>query len=815
MMRIWLRNWRRSPLLASQFFVTIAVGMGATAALVSLMLALGYQPLPFRDSGQLVAVWERSDSGPPFQPISGPDMVDFANATHGTFSSLGAFWVARLWLLDRQGAASVQSCSIQASVFSNLGIRPVLGREVRPDDEPLTSGEMPAAWISYRIWRTRYGGSASVVGATIGIADDAAGSDALKARIAGVFPEGVSIPGPFNNEGATDLWYAAPPNIAARPRQIPLFFGVGRLRPGVGASQAQAALSTVAEQLGRQYSFDRRNKPVVQTLEAIAQGPARQTMGLLGLGVGLVFLVGCVNLAVLMGVEGRRRRREIAIRAVLGADRSRLWQEVAAEKCLLTLFSLAAGIAIAFASLRVLAQLMPAAGLGPALLNPPPLSLYVLVGFAALALIAALVWSALVVATADERRSSLAVAASSGFGYSGVSDSGHGAGRWRLILLALQAGTGICLLAAAALASRTYVSASAANLGPEPRHTVLLSVSPRDYFLPADAQVLDFNQQVLARLERLPGEKSVAMADRFPPSGIPVPFIKQGEANGTQRETSDPISISPGYFRTLGIPILFGRSFDDADNEGSEPVAIVSHDMAEENWPSPAQAVGSQISLGSKFQTHYKIVGVAANFTGYWSQKPSPTLYLPSAQAAYHFGGSVILRTSASPSAVAALAPQALAGMAIPATVSNVSTMQSRWQATLTRPLARMAGMLMLALLGLALSAQGIYAVAAGTVSARRHELAVRSALGASPSRLVWNLTRDLVLAVLVGAGLGVLVSLDLRPLLKQWLGPAAVWQAEPIAVAVVLLALAAAVGCYIPARAAARANPADILREG
>jgi putative ABC transport system permease protein len=294
--------------------------------------------------------------------------------------------------------------------------------------------------------------------------------------------------------------------------------------------------------------------------------------------------------------------------------------------------------------------------------------------------------------------------------------------------------------------------------------------------------------------------------------GYPTPFVKQDDAPGTQREATPPTPVSPGYFRTLGIPILFGRGFDDADNLGGEAVAIISLDMAKRNWASPQQAVGSQIALGSKLQNHYKIVGVAANFTGYWSQEPVPTIYLPAAQSGY-ICGEVILRTSAPPRSVAALAPQMLAGMANPATISNISTMQAQWQATLTRPLARMAGMLLLALLGLALSVQGVYAVAAAAVAARQHELAVRSALGAPPGRLVWSVTHELVAAVIAGAGLGAAAALDLHRLLERWLGPSALWQAQTIAIAIVLLALAAAAGCYFPARRAAKADPMAALR--
>jgi putative ABC transport system permease protein len=816
MIRKWLRTWRRNPLLTVQFSFTITVGMAAASALTSLMLALAFQRLPYRDPGQLVEVWESNGSGGRALALSGPDLADFANASHRIFSLLSAFAAPqRLWLLDARGATEIRTFEVLASAFSDLGVRPALGRSAFPDDQPFSSGAAPPAWISYRLWKTRYGGSPSVIGATIGIATSALGADESRMRIVGVLPPRVDIPLPYA-EVTTDVWYIFPPDIAARPRQSNVFFGLGRLRPGVTVQQALAALRVIAEHLGQEYSYERLRLPVVQTLEEIAQGPARKTMGLLALGVGFVFLLGCVNLAILMGAEGRRRGREVAIRALLGAERARLWREVAMEKCVLTLVSLVLGVAFAYKLLRMLVQLVPAAGIGPPLVQPPPLNLAVLFSFAIFALAASVVWSFLLVGAARGPRPSLAILATgSGVGYTGGGDSTPHAGRWHLILLAAQAGTGVCLLAAAALTAWTYANISAANLGPDPRHTVLLSVQTRDYFAPSNAQVQDFNTEVLSRLRRLPGTQAIALADIFPPPSDPISFMKQGDVEGSEREATSPLSVSPEYFRTLGIRVLFGRSFDDTDNTGGEPVAIVSLDLAKQNWPSPEQSVGSQISLGPTFQHPYKIVGVVASFTGYWSQKPVPTIFLPEGQSAPLCGGDVILRTSASVRSVATLAPEALSGMPIPATISDTSTMQARWQAKLTRPLARMDGMFLLALLGLGLSVQGVYAVATATVTARTHELAVRCALGAPPSRLVCCVTRDLVLAVIIGSGLGVTASLDLRPLLQHWLGPVAVWRVGPFATAAVLLVLAAAVGCYVPLRTAARTNPAEILREG
>lgn len=251
--------------------------MGAVSGLVSVMLAFGSQSLPYHDPGRLVAVWERAESDGRVLAISEPDLADFADATHSVFSAFGGFWVPSVWLLDHKGATEIRTCGIQASIFSDLGIRPVLGRAVRSEDEPLTSTVISPVWISYRLWQTRYGGSPSVIGTTIGIAQNAAGSSLERMRIAGVLPPRTSIPLLFM-ENTTDVWYLLPrEGWRARSRQSAVLFGVGRLRPGITVAQAQAVLTAVAERLGQRYTFDRGKLPVVQSLEAIAQGPVRRT----------------------------------------------------------------------------------------------------------------------------------------------------------------------------------------------------------------------------------------------------------------------------------------------------------------------------------------------------------------------------------------------------------------------------------------------------------------------------------------------------------------------------------------------------------
>jgi len=808
----WLRRWRRSPWFTAQLVITVTVGMGTLTALVSTLLAVSYEKLPFRDPDRLVAIWERVESGAAVAAISGPDIADYGEATRQIFSSFGAFAVRKLWLLDRRGESEVRTCYIEGRVFSDLGIVPSLGRGVVPSDEPL--GDGAPAWIGYDLWQRRYGGSPSILGSTLDIATSQDGTDQIRLRIAGVLPPGTSLPLPFA-DGSADVWYLAPPTIASLPRQAAVFFALGRLRPNVTMAEARSALTAVSENLEPQHNApDRRKRPVVEAIEETAQAPARQTVGLLSFGVALVFVVGCVNLAILMGTEGRRRRREIAIRIALGARHRHLLHEVAVEKSALTLVSLGLGIALASLLVRVLYRLLPAAGLGRPLLHPPPLNVNILSGFAAFAVAGVLLWSGLVVISAKGRSASSQLpAAGSGPGYAGFNDSSPGWGRWRLWLLAGEVATGICLLAAALIATKTYASISAADLGPDPNHTIVLSIDTRDNVNLSESQILDFNQEMLSRLARLPGTRAIGLADLFPPPGLPISFIKRGESHDVQRAATLPVSVSPGYFGAVGIPLVVGRNFEATDNKRSEPVAIISLKMAAQNWPSPTDAIGSQISFGPQFLQHYTIIGVVSDFTGYWSLKAVPTVYLPESQT-LNWCGAIILQTETSPRKSAALLSGLLAGMSVPVTVSDVSTMRWRWQQTLTRPAARMAGMLLLALLGFGLSVQGVYAVAAGTVTARRHELAVRSALGAMPDDLVWSVMKEQFIAVTAGITVGVIAAMGFHRVLEQWLGPKAVWQSGPIVLAIVSLGVAAVLGCYGPARAAARANPLEVLRQ-
>ncbi|MGH9477193.1 MAG: ABC transporter permease [Terriglobales bacterium] len=797
---------RRRP-LEIQFALTVVVAMGTVGAVASLALALGFIPLDFPHAGQLVEVWERGPTSPVIA-FSDPDLAALAAASPAVFAGLGAFTSDRARIVDRGGIEPASFTCLRPRAFAALDSPLLLGRRFQPNDPPIGSDQVSPVWISYDFWQKHYGGSPAALGAEFALANAAGqprGNDHF--RVAGILPERARIPRGFTRRLSQDDFWCVWPGSSDRHSYME--FGLGRLRRGVDLAQAQAVLQGAADQLGQHYPFDRHKRIVVASLEAIAQGPARRTGSLLILGIGLAFLAAAVNLALMMITEGLARRREMLTRTVLGASPERLWRQQARRTCALALAALALGWGLAAVLIRVLVQLLPAAGLGQPLLRTPPLNPAVLGVLAALAIAAALAWPAVLVRLACR---------SGGSKMASLQGSGPGAGypragprRWRVFLLGSQAGAGAFLLVAAGLAARTFIMLSSPNLGPAPDRTFLIDVRPAGNSLPPSAWRA-FDRDVLARFAQSPGTEAAAFADDFPPPSRPGRFVIRGDADARGRIAAVPDYFSPEYFRTLAIPVLFGRAFSPHDAEaGAPPVTIINLQLAQQNWPNPRNAVGAVLTFDG-FAHPFEVVGIVGNFTGYWSHQPVARAYLPGPDL-HSFGGTVIVRTTRPVAAVIARARQALASASHQGEISSVSSMRERWITTVARPRARMTGMLLLALLGLALSFQGVYAVAAAAAEARRHELAVRSCLGAPPLSLAWTLTRGIMTAVAAGALAGLAAALALGPALAHWLGFSPDGAPGPMLLALAVLLAAAALASLGPALAAARSDPATTLR--
>lgn len=802
-----LRRWRRSPLLAVHHFVAISFGMAAVTAVVSLMWAMAFQPLRFHDAPQLVQVWNRVESGAPIRALSGQELTDLHEGTGEFFTSFGGFSNHLLWPIDEVGSSGpLRVLRMEEAAYRALALGPVFGR---PVEGSISSPEgLGSVWISHNLWLSRYGGASSVIGQKIRLAGNAAGQHETQAEIAGVLPADIRIPfpvaGPFFDH-PIDVWALWPDAMRLRLAKTPAFYAVGRLRPDRTLAEAQQALTVLADRRTR--ASDRRNRPVAQSFEEIASGPVRRTMGILIAGVGLVLVLAYANLASLTVAEGSRRRAELSIRVALGASRWRLWRALVVEHLILGACALGFGLALAWVTLRSLAYLLTLADLGPSLPHVPAPNVYVMLGFAAWALAATLVWATLIVrgVTAEDTSGYLGSGHMSGATRLSAADR-HGR-RLRLGALAFQACLGIALMVLAVSMARVYVRLTEANLGPAPDRTAFFSVRPAlAWGAVTPAQAADFRSQVRSLVDGLPGVEATAIADHFPPPGSPISFWKHGDLADVPRDATSPVAVSPEYFGMLGIPILHGRGFAESDRYGGKAVAIIDRELARRHWASAEQAVNSQINFGPSSPV-YEVIGVVGESGGYWASARIPTIYLSLNQRP-SMTGVVMVRTASPTSGLTVLARQALERMPVRVEISNEMTLQDGWEATATRPRARMIGMLVLALIGLALGAQGVYALAASNVAARRQELAIRTALGASGSSLVWLVLRQVIVAVLVGSGAGVLGVIAVHRLAPQWISAALNDPAAPIALAFLVLLSTAVLGGLIPARAARHPPP-------
>jgi putative ABC transport system permease protein len=799
----WLRRWRRNPLLAAHHFITVSLGMAAVTAVASVMYALAFQPLPLRNSPQVVQVWHQAESGA-VGALSGADLTEIQEGTRDIFAELGGFTSIYWFLHDqREDAEQVLVSRLERAAFRILDMRPIVGRPVGDSEPPIDS--LGPVWISSRLWQARYGARPSVVGETIRLTSR--GGTEVRTEIAGVVPSDLPFSQP-GVDGAVDVWAVLPDQLKLRAARSRVFFALGRLNVDRTVAEAQAALTVIAD--GRARAADRRNRPVVQGIEEITQGPARRTFGIWTIGVILVLFLAFVNLASLMVTEASRRRLELSVRASLGASRFRLWREIAAEQSVLTLCALGFGLPLAWITLQVLARLVPFMDVGPPLTRLPSLNASAMLGFCACSLATSLAWSALIVWRAGPLASDALLLSTYTVGAMGIPHTDRRRAVWRLGALSVQAGLGIGLMVLAVSLTRTYVRLTDVNLGPAPDKTVVFSVKPAQTGVLSVAQAHDFNAGALSLLRGLPAVEAIAFADNFPPLGLPVSFWKDDDLTGSPRETTTPLRVSNDYFATLGIPILSGRGFSDSDRHDTKPVAMIDLEMARRNWGSPEATVNAQIKLGASMQ-QYEVIGVVGSFSGYWAQTPIPTVYFSQNQDP-SAGGEVVIRAGSSASVIAERARQVLNGMPVRPIVSSAATLQASWQATTTRPRVRMIGVVLLALMGLALAAQGVYALVTSIIAARTQELAIRAALGASDRAIVWLVLGQVFVAVALGSLAGTIAIVVVRRVAPHSISAALSDPAASIALATALLLSTALLAAYIPARAAARATSVAAL---
>ena len=785
--RYGLRQLRKNPTFTLVAILTLALGIGANTAMFSVADAILWRIMPYPHSEQLVVANEipRSDPG----SFWGTTYLTFRDwqSRSTVFQNLAATMPEQRVLRDGAEPLRISGRAVTHDFFDVMGVAPILGRVISASDD--TSGAAPVVVLSHHLWRDRFGSDPNVVGRTIHI------GRTITFTAIGVMPAGF-------DGGSADYWIPLmriiPPNFATR--HVWIFTTVGRLRPGRTAAEARAELESILLQIEHDYPEANRGLDVrVNPLRIQLSTDLRPALLVLLGAVGLVLLIACANLAALISVRAAGRSRELAVRAALGASRGRLISQLLTESALLSLAGGAAGVALAYWATRAVVFLSKDPRLLHATINLPVL----LFAFCAVVVTSVLAGIAPAVQHSRDTLNSR--------------NSGHRRrARLQQSLVVSEIALCLVLLVGAGLLFKTLRNILDVDAGFRTDHLVTMSLTlPPTYS--TEAQMLQFYRSVAERLQPLPGISGVTIVNALP--------VASGESNGDINIEGRPAAPGangaasfrrslPNYFHMMGIPLLRGRDFDDRDTgTNGERVVIINDRFARKFWPD-SDPIGKRIKIGPPENNPWiTIVGVVKDIhqTGL-ENNIGYCVYEPLTQAVSN-GEELAVRTFGDPASVISEVRNELHRIEPTLLVDNIATMDQRIEDSVSPRKLNLFLFGLFSAFSLVLASIGLYGVVAYSVGQRTQEFGIRMALGAQRSdvlRLVLN--QGLKLA-LIGAAIGVIFTLAVAGLLKQFLF--GVRPADPITIISVslLLTAVALTASWLPAYRASRIEPTQALR--
>jgi predicted permease len=796
------RMLRKNPAFTIVAVLTLALGIGANTAMFSVINAVLLRPLPYPDSDRLMFVFLASAKSEPERSSYGT--ADYLAARDGQ-QSFSHF--AGISLGDNSFAYTggpepqkIRGTSATGEFFAALGVEPLLGRTFDPaNDRP---GKPREVVLSYRFWKTQFGGDPGVVGRAMLLDGDSY-------AIVGVMPRDFHF-GPRNSD---DVW----PVLQLEPRNVryPYWVGsLGRLKPGVTQAQAEADLSTIAEQEQHLFPNSPYNNARLVPMKPFVVGDARLALLTLQGAVFLLMLIAIVNVANLQVARASARERELAIRVALGARRGRILRQLLTESTVLAMIGGATGLLLARWGLHVLLNLDP--GAVPRM-SEVSLDSHVLAVTAALSLLSGILFGLGPVLRGFGARLGEGLKGSS----TGASQQ---SGRHRLlgVLVVAEFSLALVLLAGAGLLLRSFDHLSSTTPGFSSQHLLTMQLSlPRTRYQ-QESQIADFYRQLLERLQALPGVQSVGLSMGLPPNLLAMenPFRLPSEpiVPGNQLSLAEEMTISPGYFQTLGVPLIRGRFFTDSDRNRKDPILVINENMAKQYFPNQ-DPVGQRIQTGdanpdAAWET---IVGVVGNvkYQGL-DAKPSPTLYVPYFEegwASWSRDMFVVLRSSANESTLMPAVRETVWAMDKQLPIDSVRSMDALLADSVMQPRFRTVLLGIFALLALVLSAAGIYGVISYSVLQRTQEIGIRMALGASLGEVLRLVLGQGAKLALLGVAIGTPVALALARLMQSLLFGISASDPLTLIVVTLLLLLVGMLACYVPARRAMRVDPIVALR--
>ncbi len=804
--RFGFRQLRKDLSFTLTAVLTLALGIGSTTAIFSLVETVLLKPLPFPHSDSLVWITQEDHSLGAVVPesLSYPDFFDWRAQNH-TLAGLASWKNADLTLTGVGPAQQLNGQVVSSNLFGVLGVTPALGRNFRSEEE--RAGNR-AVLLSHALWQSRFGADPRIVGRAITLSGESY-------TVAGVMPKHFEFP---IGSTATDIWTSIAPQAegddpATTGRGDDSLQVIGRLRSGVSVEQARAELSVIARNLAARYPDSNKWYTTAAVTPELREmvGDTRPALEVLLGAVLLVLLIACVNVAGLLLARGTRRSAEIALRGALGASRAEIVRQLLAESLLLALMGGVTGVALASLLLNAVVAFVPAAvpRLTEVSLNIPVL------GFAAgVSLLTALLFGVLPAWRASQSQPALALSAGTRT-IVGVR-ARHGLHSW---LVVGETALGLVLLVGAGLLLRTFSAVLHANPGFDPQGVLTARFSMPEHRYNHD-QKIQFVEQMLGRLALLPGVTSVSAGWPLPMSAnlASISFTVQGHPVAAADHPSEAIGVTlPGYFSTLHIPLLKGRDFTSRDTAQSVPVAIVSQAFAEKYFPGVNPLGGTLRAdegdgvVGSGVPR--EIVGIVGDVKQQGLRVDAvPEYFVPWMQAVIT-NPYLCLGTPGNPAALEKAVRATVASMDPNMPLYRVrplqdyvqrSAAQSRFQALILSGFAAMA---------LLLAAVGLYGVLSYIVQQRSLELALRLAVGAQRGDILRLIVRRGVLLALAGEMAGLVVAVGATRFLTALLYRVKPLDLLTFSCVSLLLLFVALLATFAPAYRASRSDPMTILR--
>jgi len=790
-LRYSLRMLAKKPGFTTVAIITLAAGIGLNTAIFSVVNSILLRPLPYKEPERLVQVLETSSANPA-SGVSPNNLIDWRKQAR-SFEEMGAYW---FWLFTLTGTSEpteVSGMKVSANFFTVLGVTPLMGRTFLPDEDRADKSRVVV--VSHGFWQRRFGGSGDVIGKTLKLDD---GSFTVI---------GVLRPDFRQSELATnynaEVWTPLEIDPAANLRGNRFLSSIARLKSGVSFEQAQAEMTTIARQLEQAYPNTNKDRGVnLVPLHQQVTGNIRWTLVVLQFATGFVLLIACTNVANLLLARVTAREKEMAIRSALGAGRWQLVRLLLAESLVLSVTGGAIGLLLARWGVDLLVSVAPR--------DIPRLDEIGLdgrvLGFTLLLSLLTVVLFGLVPAWQSARVNLNEALKESGRG----ATRGHGL---RGALVVAEIALTLVLLAGSGLLLRSLIRMQNVDLGFNHENLLTMRVSLLDSKYAERRQIADYYEQLLSRVEKLPGVESAAITSSPPMirmGNFLSPFEIEGQPTEPARRPSARYgAISSDYFRAAGIPLIRGRAFNERDTRDATAVAIINDNFARRYFPN-TDPLGKRIVIG---RINREIVGVVGNI-----KHRSPTeseeekLYAPHTQNPQ---GTVTLfiRAAADPNNLVTAASKAVWAGDPDAAVSTVATMDQLLSDAVSRPRFNALLLGIFSIVALILASVGIYGVMSYTVTQSTRELGIRIALGAQPRDVLKLVVGQGLVLTLIGLGLGLAGALALTRLMGKLLYGVAPTDMLTFAGVSGLLVTVALLACYLPARRAMKVDPMVALR--